>query len=147
MRRITLLLIVMATALLAVSGVAWAVTKRCPPEPQECLGTNRDDVLKSSSQDNNMIGQAGNDTYTNFVKGASGFDMIVDTSGTDKLLLTEYAESEVKRVLVDIDKNGKDDSLFLMLGGEQHRVAIANYYDQGTTKPGPGYIEVIQFKK
>ena len=103
MRRITLLLMVMATALLAVSGVAWAVTKTCPPEPQECVGTNGDDVLKSSSQDNNMIGQAGNDTYTNFVKGASGFDTIVDTSGTDKLLLIEYAESEVKRVLVDID--------------------------------------------
>lgn len=147
MRRITLLLIVMATALLAVSGVAWAVTKTCPPEPQECVGTNGDDVLKSSSQDNNMIGQAGNDTYTNFVRGASGFDTIVDTSGTDKLLLIEYAESEVKRVLVDIDENGKNDSLFLMLGGEQHRVTIANYYDQGTTKPGPGYIEVIQFKK
>jgi hypothetical protein len=147
MRRITLLLIVMATALLAVSGVAWAVTKTCPPEPQECMGTNGEDVLKSSSQDNNMIGQAGNDTYTNFVRGASGFDTIVDTSGTDKLLLTEYAESEVKRVLVDIDENGKNDSLFLMLGGKQHRVTIANYYDQGTTKPGPGYIEVIQFKK
>jgi hypothetical protein len=147
MRCITLLLIVMATALLAVSGVAWAVTKTCTPEPQECVGTNGDDVLKSSSQDNNMIGQAGNDTYINFVRGASGFDTIVDTSGTDKLLLTEYAESEVKRVLVDIDENGKNDSLFLMLGGEQHRVAIANYYDQGTTKPGPGYIEVIQFKK
>ena len=147
MRRITLLLMVMATALLAVSGVAWAVTKRCPPEPQECVGTNGDDVLKSSSQDNNMIGQAGNDTYTNFVKGGSGFDTIVYTSGTDKLLLTEYAKSEVKRVLVDIDENGKNDSLFLMLGGKQHRVTIANYYDQGTTKPGPGYIEVIQFKK
>jgi hypothetical protein len=147
MRGITLLLMVMASALLAVSGVAWAVTKTCPPEPQECVGTNGDDVLKSSSQDNNMIGQAGKDTYTNFVKGASGLDIIVDTSGTDKLLLTEYAESEVKRVLVDIDENGKDDSLFLMLGGEQHRVTIANYYAQGTTKPGPGYIEVIQFKK
>jgi Ca2+-binding RTX toxin-like protein len=147
MRRITLLLIVMATALLAVSGVAWAVTKRCPPELQGCTGTNGDDVLKSSSQDNNMIGQAGNDTYTNCVSGGSGFDTIVDTSGTDKLLLTEYAESEVKRVLVDIDENGKNDSLFLMLGGKQHRVTIANYYDQGTTKPGPGYIEVIQFKK
>jgi hypothetical protein len=147
MRGITLLLMVMASALLAVSGVAWTVTKTCPPEPQECVGTNGDDVLKSSSQDNNMIGQAGKDTYTNFVKGASGLDIIVDTSGTDKLLLTEYAESEVKRVLVDIDENGKDDSLFLMLGGEQHRVTIANYYAQGTTKPGPGYIEVIQFKK
>jgi hypothetical protein len=147
MRSITLLLMVMGIALLAVSGVAWAVTKTCPPEPQECVGTNGDDVLKSSSQDNNMIGQAGNDTYTNFVRGASGLDIIVDTSGTDKLLLTEYAKSEVKRVLVDNDENGKNDSLFLRLGGEQHRVTIANYYAQGTTKPGPGYIEVIQFKK
>jgi hypothetical protein len=64
MRRITLLLMVMATALLAVSGVAWAVTKTCPPLPQKCTGTTGADVLKSTSQDNGMLGGAGNDTYT-----------------------------------------------------------------------------------
>jgi hypothetical protein len=35
MRRITLLLMVMASTLLVASGVAWAVTKTCPPQPGE----------------------------------------------------------------------------------------------------------------
>jgi hypothetical protein len=60
MRRITVLLMVMATALLAVSGVAWAVTKTCPPAPQECTGTNGADVLlESTSQANFMAGRGG----------------------------------------------------------------------------------------
>jgi hypothetical protein len=38
MRRITLLLMLMAIGLLAVSGVAWAVTKTCPPRPAKMHG-------------------------------------------------------------------------------------------------------------
>jgi hypothetical protein len=57
MRRIALLLMVMASTLLVASGVAWAVTKTCPPAPKECKGTSGADVLKSTSKDNNMGGR------------------------------------------------------------------------------------------
>ena len=74
MRRIALLLMVMASTLLVASGVAWAVTKTCPPAPKKCNGTSGADVLKSTSKNNDMLGKGGNDTYTNFVKGSSGLD-------------------------------------------------------------------------
>src|SRR5215213_1970101 len=95
MRRITLLLMVMASTLLVASGVAWAVTKTCSPFPQKCLGTNGADVLKSTSQANIMVGKGGNDTYTNFVRGNSGVDDIRDYGGRDTLVLTAYKESEL----------------------------------------------------
>ena len=151
MKRITLLLMLMASGLLAASGVAWAVTKTCPPDPQNCSGTSGADVLKSTSQDNNMLGKGGNDTYTNFVKGNSGLDLISDTGGTDKLLLTNYLMSEVRGSRVDVNKNGKADALLLTLGkGTQNKVIIGDYFDDTKSKPpynrGAGYIEVIQFK-
>jgi len=153
MRRITLLLIVMATALLAVSGVAWAVTKTCPPSPKKCLGTKGADVLKSTSSDNLMIGGSGNDTYTNFVKGNSGSDQIQDSGGTDKVLLTNYSAASLTHGPLDLDKNGKADSLAIFLDpkGTKNVVVILNYYDNnksipnkpGTWTRGPGYIEHI----
>jgi hypothetical protein len=76
MKRITLLLTVMATALLVASGVAWAVTKTCPPHLQVCSGTSGDAMLKSTSQDN-MYGKGDNDTYTNFVRRNSRADLMV----------------------------------------------------------------------
>jgi hypothetical protein len=88
MRRIVLLLMVMASTLLLASGVAWAVTKTCPPAPKNCTGTGGADVLKSTSKNNYMVGKEGNDTYTHFVRGNSGRDGIYDSGGRDKLLLT-----------------------------------------------------------
>ena len=151
MRHITLLLMVMATALLAASGVAWAVTKTCPPDPKACVGTNGADVLKSTSKDNNMLGKGGNDTYTNFVRGNVGKDVIKDTRGSDKLLLTNYSQSEVKARKLDTNKNNKADSVVLYLGqGGKHWVGILGFYDDARSKPpfrrGPGYIEVIRTK-
>jgi len=46
MRRAALLLMVMATALLVASGVAWAVTKTCPPQPRAIVAsTTGEDML------------------------------------------------------------------------------------------------------
>ena len=59
MRRIALLLMVMASTLLVASGVAWAVAKTCLPEPKECKGTSGADVLKSTSRNNYMYGEGG----------------------------------------------------------------------------------------
>jgi hypothetical protein len=152
MRRIALLLMVMASTLLAASGVAWAVTKTCPPAPKNCWGTSGADVLKSSSKDNLMYGKGGNDTYTHFVRGNSGRDGIYDSGGRDKLLLTNYSRSEVKFEAVDyLNNNGKFDSLGIVLGkGRQNTVIIAAYFDDTRSKPpfrrGRGDIEVIQVK-
>ena len=153
MRRIALLLMVMASTLLVASGVAWAVTKTCPPDPKECKGTSGADVLKSTSKDNDMGGRGGNDTYTHFVKGNSGFDQILDSGGKDKLLLTNYSSSELKGYYHDVNKNGKADTLYIVLGkGTKNSVQILNYFDDTKKKPplnahrGPGYIEVIGVK-
>ena len=50
MRRIALLLMAMATALLVASGVAWAVDKICPPTPKKCYGTNGFDWLAGTKK-------------------------------------------------------------------------------------------------
>jgi hypothetical protein len=153
MRRITLLLMVMASTLLVASGVAWAATKTCPSAPKNCNGTSGADVLKSTSKDNNMIGKGGNDTYTNFVRGNSGVDTIFDIAGKDILVLTAYSKSEVlKRATpYDTNKNGKPDTLVLPLDSKgKNGIIIAGFYDDTKSKaplrPGPGHIEGFQFK-
>src|SRR5215210_4089104 len=103
-KRITLLLMLMASTLLVASGVAWAVTKTCPPTPKKCLGTSGADVLKSTSRNNWMYGKGGNDTYTHFVRGNSGNDGIIDSGGKDHLLLLNYTQSEVRLFYSDINK-------------------------------------------
>jgi RTX calcium-binding nonapeptide repeat (4 copies) len=155
MRRIALLLMVMASTLIVASGVAWAVTKTCPPIPKKCLGTSGADVLKSSSSKNWMYGKGGNDTYTHFVWGNSGDDGIIDSGGKDKLLLTQYRDSEVKDGWYDTNKNGKADALGLYLGkGSKNFVMIYNYYDDTKSgnpncgcPHGRGYIEHIKFNQ
>jgi Ca2+-binding RTX toxin-like protein len=122
------------------------------PEPKNCWGTSGADVLKSTSKNNNMFGKGGNDTYTHFVRGNSGRDVIADSGGRDKLVLTNYSKSEVKPYAVDyVNNNGKPDSLGLKLGkGSQNTVIIVYFYNDKRSKPpwrfGPGYIEDIQFK-
>ena len=156
MRRITLLLMLMAIGLLAVSGVAWAVTKTCPPAPQKCTGTPGNDVLSSSPEDNNMEGLAGNDTYTNFVKPTSGTDVISDAAGTDKLVLTNYTPAELTGYCLDANENGNGDTLYIDIppkdpqnGDPNNAVIVVGYYDDQTqgkcAGQGPGYIEDIQF--
>jgi hypothetical protein len=150
MRRVALLLMVMATALLAASGVAWAVTKTCPPAPKKCKGTSGADVLKSTSSKNWMYGKGGNDTYTQFARGNSGNDGIIDSGGKDELNLPNYSKYEVKLISQDVNKNGKADSLGLVLGkSKKNTVLILNHYDDTRSKPpyyrGPGYIEKIDF--
>jgi hypothetical protein len=152
MRRITLLLMLMAIALVAVSGVAWAVTKTCPSVPTVCTGTSGADVLNSTSEDNDMQAKAGDDTYTNFVRGDSGRDLISDDAGMDTLELTNYSVSEAKVSVRDLNQNGNTDSLFIELqqGNQANSVTIVDYYDDTVTDPpfcpGPGYIETIQWR-
>jgi hypothetical protein len=85
------------------------------------------------------------------VRGSSGKDYIDDSGGKDKLLLTNYSASEVKLQALDVDKNGKADSLGLLLAGTKNTVLILNYYDNTKGPKGPfphgrGYIEQISAK-
>jgi hypothetical protein len=147
----------MAIALLAVSGVAWAVTKTCPPDPQKCVGTSGNDVLSSSPEDNTMEGLAGNDTYTNFVKPTSGYDSINDAAGTDKLVLTNYTAAELTIYNADTNGNGMVDSVYIDIppkdpdpGNDVNNgLLLINHFDdkkqQCPCGQGPGYIEDVQF--
>jgi hypothetical protein len=150
MRRIALLLMVMASRLLVASGVAWAVTKTCPPEPQICYGTSGADVLKNTKERNAMAGKAGNDTYTNFLKSIAGKDTIGDDSGKDTLQLTDYSQSELKGAPADVNNNGKADTLVIFLGSQQNWVALLDYFDDTRSEPpfrlGNGLIENIPCK-
>ena len=73
MRRLVLLLTVMAAALVMASGVALAVTK---------IGTNGNDVLKGTDGKDNLIGLGGQDDL--FGKGGS--DNLVGGPGKDNVL-------------------------------------------------------------
>jgi hypothetical protein len=158
MKSITFLLAIMATALLVASGVAWAVTKPCPPTPKKCLGTSGADVLKSTSKNNKMLGKGGNDTYTNFVKPKTGYDTINDTGGKDKLVLTDYTRDEIygHTLCLDEDADGKTDGVWIDIPPSPDRpkiknaVKVLNYFnDKDRGCPGvrgPGYIENIQVK-
>jgi Ca2+-binding RTX toxin-like protein len=72
MRRITLLLMLMATALLAASGVALAKTLIGGPGPDRIDGTRAADQLE---------GRGGND----FIRGYAGRDRILGQDGNDVL--------------------------------------------------------------
>src|ERR687893_1714224 len=52
MRRVVLVLVAMALALLLVSGVAWAVNK---------IGTDGPDTLRGTNGDDTLIGKGGSD--------------------------------------------------------------------------------------
>ena len=103
-----------------------------------------------------MVGKGGNDTYTNFVRGNSGNDLILDSGGKDKLLLTNYSVSEIKLYPQDVNKNGKADALAIYLDpkGVKNAVLIRLYFDDKKSIPnkpstyvaGPGYVELILLK-
>jgi hypothetical protein len=52
MRRVILLLMVMAATSVVASGLAWAVNK---------VGTNGPDTLRGTNGDDNLLGKGGND--------------------------------------------------------------------------------------
>jgi hypothetical protein len=76
------------------------------------------------------LARGDNDTYRHFVRGNSGYDLIYDTGGKDKLVLTNYSRSEVRGRPYDVDNNGKPDGLQVKLGkGNQNQLIIGNYFD------------------
>jgi hypothetical protein len=73
MRRVILLLAVMAATLVVVSGVALAVNK---------VGTNGPDTLRGTNGDDNLVGRGGNDDLF----GLGGNDNLLGGEGKDWVL-------------------------------------------------------------
>jgi Ca2+-binding RTX toxin-like protein len=73
MRRIVLLLVVMAATLVVASGVAMAVNK---------IGTNGPDTLRGTNGDDNLSGRGGNDVLYSL----AGRDNLLGGAGKDCLL-------------------------------------------------------------
>jgi Ca2+-binding RTX toxin-like protein len=70
MRRVVLVLVAMALALLLASGVAWAVNK---------IGTDGPDTLRGTNGDDDLIGKGGNDRLF----GLHGRDTLLGGPGKD----------------------------------------------------------------
>lgn len=113
MRRITLLVLSLATALVLVSGVAWAATKDC--DDRTCTGTDGNDTLVGNEADQTIFGRGGDDT----LKGLGGADYLrgdgkIGESGNDKL----FGGSDSDTLYGDAGNNilrgeaGKDIYLF-----------------------------------
>jgi hypothetical protein len=73
MRRVILLLTMMAATLVLASGVAWAVTK---------IGTDGPDALRGTNGEDNLLGMGGNDDLL----GLGGSDNLLGGPGKDWLL-------------------------------------------------------------
>jgi Ca2+-binding RTX toxin-like protein len=72
MRRVILLLTVMAATLAVASGVAFAVNK---------IGTNGPDTLRGTNKDDNLLGRGGNDD----IFGLGGNDNLRGEEGKDNV--------------------------------------------------------------
>jgi hypothetical protein len=82
-----LLLAVMGAALLLSSGVALALNViNCKPDPGECYGTPRPDLMRASNQGNFMAGRDGGDT----LKGSDNIDTLRGQDGNDELFGRGY---------------------------------------------------------
>jgi Ca2+-binding RTX toxin-like protein len=108
MRRIILLLAVMAVTLVVASGVAWAVNKIGTDGPDTLRGTNGDDNLlgKGGSNDelfslngrDNLLGGAGKDCLlcaTRQFRGFAGDKNLVGGPGNDYVLAGKGSDSVV----------------------------------------------------
>ena len=73
MRRVILLLTMMAATLVVASGVALAVNK---------IGTNGPDTLKGTNGADNLLGNGGNDTLF----ALAGNDNLLGGAGKDEVL-------------------------------------------------------------
>jgi Ca2+-binding RTX toxin-like protein len=93
MRRLVLLLAVMASALVLASGVALAVTK---------IGTDGGDFLMGTKGSDELVGRGGND----WIEGRAGKDVISGGPGGDTLIDGPLREGAVD-VLAGGD--GNDD--------------------------------------
>jgi Ca2+-binding RTX toxin-like protein len=81
-RRAVLLVITMAVALAAATGVALAADIRCPNRPTgDCVGTRKADTMTGTSRDDHMDGRSGIDT----MQARGGRDTLLGGDGDDEV--------------------------------------------------------------
>jgi hypothetical protein len=125
MRRAIRLLAVMTVTLIAISGVAWAVTR---------VGTENRDFLKGTDKADNLIGNG----ETDLIFGLAGNDNLFGGSAKDFVIGGTYTESHGPRSLggnknvVGGDANdvvwggkGPDN----VVGGEDNDLLVGGEYD------------------
>lgn len=104
MRRIGLLLVTMAVALVVASGVALAVVKEGGPGRDTLIGTNASDTLSGRGGSDRINGRAGNDVISGGagndeiiygLNGGPGADAISGGPGRDGLVAGPLRESAV----------------------------------------------------
>lgn len=79
MKRLSILLAVMALALTMAAGVAYAATITC--DGGDCNGTTEDDTITGSVNRDEIDARAGDD----FVNARAGFDRVFGQAGVDEL--------------------------------------------------------------
>jgi Ca2+-binding RTX toxin-like protein len=80
MKRIPLLMVTMALALIVAGGVALAATINCPGGGLDCSGTNGDDRIKGTDSDEKIYGLGGSDT----IDGNGGSDVLLGDDNVDR---------------------------------------------------------------
>ena len=148
MRRVILLLAVMAATLVVASGVALAVTK---------VGTNGPDTLRGTNGDDNLIGKGGNDVLLSL----NGRDTMLGGSGKDCLLcLTrQYPISESSFFAGDKNLLGGTGNDFIwtgegsddVVGAEGNDYLVDDWireYSEDDFSGGPGndVIDVMHYR-
>jgi Ca2+-binding RTX toxin-like protein len=88
MRKMGMMLALMAVGLLVASGVALAATINCA---RDCTGTNAPDRLIGSSNPQTMLGLDGGDSISGYrgdddVEGGAGGDAVYGGTGDDRVL-------------------------------------------------------------
>jgi hypothetical protein len=143
MRRVILLLAVMAATLVVASGVALAVTK---------IGTNGPDTLRGTNGDDNLIGKGGDDV----LHSLNGRDTMLGGSGKDCLLcLTrQHRFFAGEKILLggpgnDFIWTGKGSDV--VVGAEGNDLLNDDWireYSEDTFSGGPGndVIDVVHYR-
>ena len=108
------LLTVMATALVVASGVALAAVVNCPTGANGlCVGTDNDDTLYGTAQDDDMHGLKGRDTLT----AAAGFDQLRGERGEDALNGEADNDTLIGGRDPDALDGGADDDTYVFANG------------------------------
>src|SRR5215207_6260494 len=121
MRRVALLLTVMAVTLVVVNGVALALSKegtdgadtlRGTPEADKIRGLSGNDTLRGSAGNDTVYGNQGKDTIygghgDDILRGRKGGDSIVGGTGEDTIYISTGYNQTVEAA------DGETDAIFL----------------------------------
>ena len=133
MKRVVVLLAVMATALVVASGVALAASIDCPNRPNgTCIGTSNDDTITGTPQPDQIRARGGDDAVkarnaADFVLAGIGKDRVNGNGGDDELLFG----GEVRPLDSETPTDFLDKSDDVVHGGPGNDQMIIGGFGQG----------------